>query len=71
MRRPVKESDVRWDMVELLIPGAQLAVWSRNDGTPFPNLNEELDPDDLYPEGDVTKQFWKNLYRGIEQMRRL
>ena len=42
-------------------------VWSRDDRTPFPNLNDELDPDDLCPEGGVTKQFWKNLYEGIER----
>lgn len=33
---------------------------SRDDGTSFPNLNEDPDPDNLYPESDVTKQFWKN-----------
>lgn len=69
MRRPVKESEVTWDTVELLMPGTQLTVWSREDGTPFPNLNDDPDPDDLCLESDVTKQFWKNLYNGIEQMR--
>jgi hypothetical protein len=69
MRRPVNESDVTWDTVELLIPGAQLTVWSRNDGTPFPAINTEPDPDNLYPEGYVTQQFWKNLYQGIQRWR--
>ncbi|MGD0080228.1 MAG: hypothetical protein ABSB80_06235 [Methanoregula sp.] len=71
MRRPVKESDVTWDTVELLILGAQYTVWSREDGTPFSSLGEqhvtELDPDDLCPEGDVTKQSWMNLCEGIER----
>jgi len=67
--KPEKVSDVIWDAVELLMPGMQLTVWSRNDGTPFPNLNEEPDPDDLYPESNVTKQFWMNLYEGIDKWR--
>lgn len=54
MRRPINESDVTWDTVELLIPGAQLTVWSRDDETPFPNLNDEPNPEDLAPEGSVT-----------------
>jgi hypothetical protein len=70
MRKPMKESDnVIWDTVELLMPGTQLTVWSRDEGTPFPNLNEEPDSDDLCPESDVTKQFWKNLYQGLERGR--
>jgi hypothetical protein len=64
-----KDSDVTWNTVELLIPGAQFTVWFRDDGIPFPDFNVELDPDDLFPEGNVTKQFWKNLYWGIEQRR--
>lgn len=67
MKRPLKESEIIWDTVELLVPGTQYTVWSRDDGTSFPNLNEEPDPDDLCPESDVTKQFWKNLYFGINQ----
>ena len=66
MRKPVKEYDIVWDTVELLIPGAQLTVWTREDGKHFPNLNDEPDPDDLCPEGDVTKQFWKNSYQGFQ-----
>jgi len=69
MRRPVNDSDVKWDTVELLIPGAQFTVWSRDDGTPFPNLNAEPDPGDLYPEESVTKQLWLNLYKGIVRQR--
>ena len=69
MRKPETESDITWDTVELLISGHGFIVWSREDGTPFLNLNTELDPDDLCPEGSVTKQFWKNLYEGIEQWR--
>jgi hypothetical protein len=66
MRKSVKDSDVIWDTVELLMPGAQLTVWSCDDGTSFPNLNDELDPDDFYRESDVTKQFWKNRFEAIE-----
>jgi hypothetical protein len=69
MRRPVKESDVTWDTVDLLMPGTEITVWSRNDGMPFPSLNDEPDPDDLAPEGSVTKQFWRTFYWGIEQQR--
>jgi hypothetical protein len=73
MRRPDKESDVTWDTVELLTPRAEFTVWSREDGMPFPALGElqaiEQDPDDLCPEGYVTKQFWINLYKGIERWR--
>ena len=73
MRRPEKESDVTQDTVELLTPGAQFTVWSRDDGTPFPALGEqqraEQDQDDLFPEGNVTKQFWLNLFNGIERRR--
>ena len=67
MRRPVKQSDVIWDTVELLMPGTQLTVWSRKDEAPFPILNEEPNPDDPCPEEYITKQFWKNFYEGIEQ----
>jgi len=69
MRRPMKESDITWDTVELLMPGAQIAVWSREDDKSLLDLNAELDADDLCPEGDVTKQFWKNKYGAIEQWR--
>jgi len=65
MRRPKKDSDVTWDTVELVMSGAQFTVWSRDDGTSFPNLNDEPDIDNLCPEGDVTKLFWKNLYHGV------
>ena len=44
-------------------------VNSRDDRTPFPNFNDEPEPDDLCPEGSVTMMFWKNLYEGIEQRR--
>lgn len=67
MRRPVKESDVTWEMVNLLMPGTKITVWSREDEIPFPNLNDEPDPDDLAPEGSVTKQFWRNHYQIIGQ----
>ena len=69
MRRPEKESEVTWNLVELLMPSGQIEVWSRDNGTPFPNLTNEPDPDDLCPEGSVTKQFWKNLYEDIERWR--
>lgn len=67
MRKPIKDVDVTWETIELLIPGAQFTLWSRDDGTPFPNLNEEPDPDDLSPESSVTKQFWKNTFDALEQ----
>jgi hypothetical protein len=70
VRKPEKNSDVSWDTVELLIPGGQFTVWTRKDGTSFPDLNAEPDPDNLYLEGSVTKQFWKNFYCGIEQRRK-
>ncbi len=74
MRKPEKDSEVRWDTVELLKPRAEITVWSRDDGTPFPVLGEqqvtEQDPDDLCPEGYVTKQFWINLFTGIERQRK-
>ena len=35
----------------------QFTVWSRDKGTPFPNLNEKLDLDDLCPKSTMTKQF--------------
>ena len=69
MKKPLKESDVTWDTVELLMPGIQFTVWSRDVGIPFPNLNEDLDLDDLCPEGNVTKQFWKNEYASFNQWR--
>ncbi len=69
MRKPMKESEVIWDTVELLMPRTQLTVWPSIDGTLFPNFHDDPDIDDQFPEGDVTKQFWKNLYDGIEQRR--
>jgi hypothetical protein len=48
------------------MPGAQVTDWSCEDGTPFPNLNEELDPDDIFPGGKITNQFWRNLYQRNE-----
>jgi hypothetical protein len=44
-------------------------IWSRDEGIPLPNLNEVPDLDDPSPEGNVTKNVWKNLYQGIEQRR--
>ena len=65
MRKHAKEPNyLTWDTVELVMSGTQLTVWSRDGGTSFPNLNNEPDLDDLCPESDVTKQFWKNLYQG-------
>lgn len=69
MKKPDKDSDVIWDTVELLIPGAKFTIWSRKDGTPFPSLNDDPDPDDLAPEENVTKQFWINSHTGINQWR--
>jgi hypothetical protein len=57
----------------LLIPGTQFIVRARNGGKPFPSLGEqnesEQDPDYLYPESNVMKQFLKILYQGIGQWR--
>ncbi len=61
MRRPDKTSNVIWDTIELLTPGGEFEVWSRDDGLPFPDLAADIDPEDLCPEGNVTNQFWKNL----------
>ncbi|MDD5188093.1 MAG: hypothetical protein PHF57_07785, partial [Methanoregula sp.] len=70
MRKPnTGLSEVTWETVELLMPGSQVIVWSYDEGTSSPLLNEEADPDDLCPEDIVTKQFWKNLYQGIELWR--
>jgi len=49
------------------MPGTEITVWSRDDGMPFPNFNDEPDLDDFCPEGNATKQFWKNKYTGINQ----
>ncbi|MFA5332319.1 MAG: hypothetical protein WC342_08070 [Methanoregula sp.] len=71
MRKPGTGVDnVTWDTVELLMPGTQITVWSREEGSPFLNLKGEPDPDDLCPESDVIKQFWHNLYAGIERWQR-
>lgn len=70
MRKSGKNSDVIWDTVELLMPGAELTVWSRNDGSPFPDLTHEPDRVDICPEEGITKQFWRDLYWGIDQLRR-
>jgi hypothetical protein len=67
LRKPIKESDIIWDTVALVMPGARYTVWSHQDETPFPNLDP--DPDDLCPEGCVTRKFWKNQFLGIERWR--
>jgi len=73
MRRPEKKSDITWNTVDLLTRYGEFEVWSREDGKPFPVLGHQLepepDPDDLCPEGGVTKQLWKNIYGGINQWR--
>jgi len=69
MRKPKTESDIIWDIVELLSNGAYFVIWSHEDENSNLNLNAELDPDDICPEGDVTKQFWINMYQGLEQLR--
>jgi len=66
MKRPL----VVWDTIELLVPGTQYTVWSRNNETPFPNISDEIDLDDLCPESSVTNQYWKNLYVGNELRRK-
>jgi|GEM_PF-4039222 hypothetical protein len=62
MRRSDKDSVVTRDTIELLILDAQFTVWSRDEGKPFPNLNDEPDPDDLYPDDALTKTFLKQRY---------
>ena len=47
----------------------EFGAWSRHDGTLFPVFKIELDPDDTCPDVYVTKQFWTNLYSGVEQWR--
>lgn len=73
MRRPEKpESEIVWETVELVTPAGEFPVWSCEDGTPFPVLDDpdDMDPDDLCPEGYVTKLQWENEYRTIEHWRR-
>jgi len=67
MRRPVKETDVIWDTIELPVPGAQLTVWSRKDETTMPSINAEKCINYLAPEHTVTKQFWINKFEAIKQ----
>jgi hypothetical protein len=69
MRKPETDSDVIWDTIELLVNGTQFVIWSRKDEDSCLNFNAELNPDDLCPEGDVMKQFWINLYEGIDKWR--
>ena len=69
MRKPHTDSDVIWNTVELFVKGTQFVIWSREDDTSLLDLNPESDTDDLYREGDVTKQFWINSYEWIEQWR--
>lgn len=64
MRRQKTVSDVVWYTIDLLIPGGQFNVWSRQNGILFPSLNIEPDIDDLCPESGVTKQIWKKLIFG-------
>lgn len=70
MRRPLKESDVTWDSIELIVPGEEIDVWSRGEGTPFPNFADETDPDDFCPEDTITKQLWRNHYSTLERWRK-
>ena len=69
MRRPEKVSDVVWEIVELLTPGGEFEVWSLDDGTPFPV--HEQDPDDLAPEGPVTKWRWEKKFWALRVMREI
>jgi hypothetical protein len=66
MKRPKTNSDIIWDSIELLIPGAQFTVWTRHDGTlnpPFIELQEtEQEPDDLCPDDKITKWLWTTKY---------
>lgn len=73
MRKPETVSDVIWDTVELLTPGGEFEIWSRDDGDPFPVLGEqyetEQDPDDLAPESWMTKSFWKKKWDRLDPSR--
>jgi hypothetical protein len=40
---------------------------SRDDETPFPDLNTNPNIDDLFPKESVTKQIWRTLCEGIER----
>jgi hypothetical protein len=62
-------AEMIWDTVELLVKGTQFVIWSREDGISLLDLNSESNPDDICPEGEVTKQFWRTLYEGIEHWR--
>ena len=63
MRRPEEpESGVVWETVELVTPAGEYNVWCHEDATQALILN---DPDNLCPEGYVTKVQWANMYEGI------
>jgi len=67
MRKPESISDVVWDTVELIVPGKPFGsfvhlIWSRENGEPFPAHGAEQDPDDLAPEGQITKMRWQVMY---------
>jgi hypothetical protein len=62
MRKPESISDVVWDIVELLTPGGEYEVWSRENGEPLPARGAEQDPDDLAPESQITKMRWQVMY---------
>lgn len=70
MRRPDKVSDVIWDTVELLTPAGEFEVWCRDSGESFPFLDAEQDPDDLAPEGMITKERWRRNYWGPGEWRK-
>lgn len=68
MKKPEVVSDVIWDTVDLLVPDREINIWSREDGQPVPVVDDPdvTDPDDLCPEGYLTKQIWKNRFKSIE-----
>jgi hypothetical protein len=61
MRKPESISDVVWNTVDLLIPGAEFQIWPKYSNSALV-LDAEQDPDDLAPEGPITKARWERMY---------
>lgn len=74
MKRPDSpESGIVWDTIELVTPGGEFKVWSSEDGTPLPVLDDpdEQDPDWLCEceESCIWKVIWDIHYNRINTMR--
>jgi hypothetical protein len=66
-----REGEHRYEIsIALLKQSTQFMVRSCDEGTPFPNLHDYPDLDDLDVEGRETKQFWRDTYKGLELWRK-